>query len=356
MAHTAETLLEQLQINDIAIARRKALLDFTDADVRLLLSCKGLVTEYIDSIVADFYEKQLAVDEIALLIGDADTLARLHKAQRAYILTLFEGFYDREYVNNRLRIGMVHKRIGVDPRLYLSAVKVMKDTINMVLDLHTEDKKHLLAVSNALDKLLYFDVTFVFETYIRGMTMEVEAAKDKVMNYAKELEQRVAERTQQLLELSLRDTLTGLYNRRALDDYLRRELLIAKRHSRIFSLAYFDLDDFKLINDTDGHFAGDEILRFAGEAMQAACRDIDFPCRVGGDEFCLALPDCTLADAQNICQRMIDLFAQRTGRATMSIGIVQTGPTEFFNADDLLRAADSKMYEAKTQKGFKICV
>lgn len=306
MVHTGETLLEQLQINEITIARRKALLDFTDADVQLLLSCKGLVTEYIESIVADFYQKQLAVVEIALLIGDADTLARLHTAQRTYILMLFQGFYDREYVNNRLRIGMVHKRIGVDPRLYLSAVKVMKDTINAALDLHTEDKKHLMAVSNALDKLLYFDVTFVFETYVRGMTMEVEAAKDTVMNYAKELEQQVAKRTQQLLELSLRDTLTGLFNRRALDDYLRRELLIAKRHNRIFSLAYFDIDDFKRINDTDGHFAGDEILRFAGGAMQAACRDIDFPCRVGGD--------------------------------------------------DLLRAADSKMYEAKAYAGFKISV
>ncbi len=215
MAHTGETLLEQLQINDIAIARRKALLDFTDAD----------------------------------------TLGLLHKAQRAYILTLFEGFYDREYVNNRLRIGMVNKRIGVDPRLYL-----------------------------------------------------------------------------------------------------RRELLIAKRHNRIFSLAYFDIDDFKQVNDTEGHFAGDEILRFAGEAMQSACRDIDFPCRVGGDEFCLALPDCTLADARNICQRMIDLFAQRTKSATLNIGIVQTGPTEFLSADDLQRAADSKMYEAKAQMGFKICV
>lgn len=91
MIHTGKTLLEQLQITDYEIARRKELLGFGEADVAVLLSCKDLVSEHIDAIVTDFYEKQTAVEEIALLIGDSDTLSRLHSAQRAYVLGLFEG-------------------------------------------------------------------------------------------------------------------------------------------------------------------------------------------------------------------------------------------------------------------------
>lgn len=352
---TSKTLLEQLQITELEIARRKEFLDFSEADVALLLSCKELITRHIDSIVSDFYEKQTAIEEIALLIGDSDTLARLHSAQRAYILGLFDGYYDIEYVNNRLRIGMVHKRIGVEPKLYLSAVKTLKDGIYAALNTYLEDKEHVSKVMGAIDKLLYFDTTLVFDTYIRSLIAEVELAKDKVQNYAKELEGKVAERTHQLHELSRRDPLTGLYNQRSLRDYLRRELMVAGRHKRPFCLIYFDVDSFKQINDTRGHSSGDEILRMIGEALLNVSRESDFPCRYGGDEFCLALPECNLANAELTCKRLIEQFKARVSSVTLSIGVVQTGPEEFVDPEELLRMADAKMYEAKSHTGFKIC-
>jgi len=355
MYNTTKTLLEQLQFNEFEIARRKELLGFGDADVALLLSCKGVVTENIDAIVADFYVRQTEVEEIALLIGDADTLGRLHSAQRIYVLSLFEGYYDLDYVNNRLRIGMVHKRIGVEPKLYLSAVKVLKDTISTALEQHIEDALHLREVLGALDKLLYFDTTLVFDTYIRGLLAEVESARNKALSYAQDLEVKVAERTRQLQEVAQHDGLTGLFNQRSLFDFLRRELNVAKRHKRPFALAYLDIDSFKQINDTKGHFAGDEILRITGEAIQDVCRTIDFPCRYGGDEFCLALPDSTLGAARIVCERLIEKLASRLGDISVSIGIVQTGPDELMEPDALLRAADAKMYEAKAHPGFKIC-
>ena len=355
MDQTKKTLLEQLQINEFEIARRKQLLCFSETDAELLRSCKGLVTEHIDSIVADFYTKQTAIEEIDLLIGDADTLTRLHSAQRGYVLSLFEGYYDVEYVNNRLRIGMVHKRIGVEPKLYLSAVKTLKDTINAALDVYIEDNLHLREVLFALDKLLYFDTTLIFDTYIRALLTEVESAKDKALSYAQELESKVADRTRQLEELSQHDSLTGLFNQRSLNDSLRRELATAKRQKKAFSLAYFDIDHFKNINDTKGHFAGDEVLRLIGEAMRSACREIDIPCRYGGDEFCLVLPDCTLADAEVVCQRLFEEFSGQISDVTISIGITQTGPLKFVEPDELLRQADAKMYEAKGYPGFKIC-
>lgn len=355
MLYTNKTLLEQLQLTELEIARRKQLLGFRDTDVEWLVSCKGLVTEHIDTLVSDFYARQTEVEEIALLIGDADTLNRLHSAQRAYVLSLFEGYYDLDYVNNRLRIGMVHKRIGVEPKLYLSAVKTLKDTISTTLSHHIDDRHHLDAVLVALDKLLYFDTTLVFDTYIRGLLSEVEAAKTKVQNYAIELEAKVAERTRQLHELAQHDTLTGLHNQRALRDYLRRELQVARRHRRPFALAFFDVDDFKAINDQKGHFAGDEILRQVADTLKTCCRDIDLACRWGGDEFCLALPDCHAADAELICQRFIERLHQRLPDLNLSIGIVHVLPPDELEPDALITQADRKMYEAKAHPGMKIC-
>lgn len=118
---TDQTLLEQLRITDFEVENRKLLFLLTEADCVLLKEFKSSVDEKLEALVADFYEIQTNIPEIALLIGDAETLGRLKTAMRKYIQDLFSGLYDLEYVNNRLRIGLVHKRIGVEPKLYLAA-------------------------------------------------------------------------------------------------------------------------------------------------------------------------------------------------------------------------------------------
>lgn len=349
------TLLEQMRFTDDEIARRKELLNFTTADVDLLVSCKELIDEQVDVIVADFYARQTAQEEIALLIGDADTLRRLHQAQRSYVLELFAGFYDMEYINSRLRIGMVHKRIGVEPKLYLAAIKTLKDTIGENLKRHISDPVHCANVIQALHKLTYFDITLVFDTYIRAMLAEVELAKNKVSSYALSLEEKVERRTRELAEQSQRDALTGLYNQRAFRDMLRHELITAKRRQTPLTLIYLDVDKFKEVNDTHGHYAGDGILRMVGEAMKEVARESDLPCRYGGDEFALILPDCLLDQAENVCQRLIAAFRLRRGDVTLSIGVAQTGPEVFEEVDELVRRADQRMYEAKAHPESKVC-
>jgi len=165
MKRTDQTLVEQMKISDLEINRRKDLLNLTSEDLKALTDNKMLIDENIDLIVDAFYEQQTQIDEISLLIGDADTLRRLSNALRKYILDLFSGYYDSEYVNNRLRIGMVHKRIGVEPKLYLSAVRTLKNILIDKISSATEDKKALICTLNALDKLLYFDITLVFDRY-----------------------------------------------------------------------------------------------------------------------------------------------------------------------------------------------
>lgn len=143
---------------------------------------------------------QTSVPEIALLIGDADTLRRLHAAQRQYVLDLFGGSTGIEYVNNRLRIGLVHKRIGVEPKLYLSAVKTLKNILFEAIGRRITDSAAAAGTCRALDKILYFDITLVFDTYIRSLISEVETAKASIETYAANLELQVAERTAQLQE------------------------------------------------------------------------------------------------------------------------------------------------------------
>ena len=94
-----------------------------------------------------------SIEEIVLLIGDADTLRRLHVAQRRYILGLFAGHYDIRYVNDRSCIGMVHKRIGVEPKLFLAAVKSLRDVLGKFLAQLISDRHNLANVLRALDKL-----------------------------------------------------------------------------------------------------------------------------------------------------------------------------------------------------------
>jgi len=184
MRHTDTSLLEQMQISDVEIASRMDLLDLKKEALNMLSNHKLLIEDNIDIIVDEFYDKQTDIDEISLLIGDADTLMRLRNAQRKYVIDLFSGNYDSEYVNNRLRIGMVHKRIGVEPKLYLSAVKTLKELIVKVLKKNIKKNETLEATLEALDNLFYFDTTLIFDTYIASLVGEIESAKRKTEAYA----------------------------------------------------------------------------------------------------------------------------------------------------------------------------
>lgn len=354
MKRTEQTLLEQMKMSDVEIIHRMELLSLSKEELNLLFSHKVLIEDNIDIIVDEFYEKQTEIDEISLLIGDADTLRRLRSAQRKYVMDLFSGNYDSEYVNNRLRIGMVHKRIGVEPKLYLSAVRTLKAVVMKTLKKIITKTEVLEQTLGALDKLLYFDTTLVFDTYIDCLVGEIENAKNRTEIYAKSLEEKVAERTQQLEEQAQMDPLTSLYNQRAMQEFLRRDLATSKRRQAKLSLVYFDVDKFKTINDTHGHIKGDEVLKNIGQAVLNNVRSTDVPCRYGGDEFCIILPECGLDEAKVICEKIIKEFGDKYPEYSISIGIAETGTDEYIDGEELIKSADDKMYLAKKESGFQI--
>ena len=349
-----KTLVEQMKIHEAELYRRKELMGFSEHEADLLKGCKPVVHRRVDEIIKKLHTRLTFFDEIALLIGDAETLHRLAVAQKDYILELFAGSYGLDYVNKRLRVGKLHKRIGVEPKYYLSAVKTLKDILEQVLCQSIQDEEEQRNVLDALDKILYFDKELVLESYIQSMVSAVEMAKHAVDHYSQTLEEKVAKKEHELEELVRRDGLTSLYNLRTFRDYLKRDLSYAKRNGFPITLVRFDVDAFKEINDAEGHLYGDEILQSIGQVLRDICRDIDVPCRYGGDEFCVVLSGCTCTNAERFCTRLKRGFIELHGAVSLSMGVVQTGPHEFMDCEMMLHEAGDAMHRAKRKLGFYV--
>jgi diguanylate cyclase (GGDEF)-like protein len=149
--------------------------------------------------------------------------------------------------------------------------------------------------------------------------------------------------------LSFTDPLTGLYNRRFADDGLARLIAEAER-GRTFSIAAFDLDGFKRLNDSRGHAAGDEILVDFARLLRAGLRGADLAIRMGGDEFLILLPGTGLAQTILVVERLRAAvrrarWGERDAVVTVSSGIAQW--TEGQSAEALLQSADRSLYIAK---------
>ncbi|HSC93892.1 MAG TPA: sensor domain-containing diguanylate cyclase [Burkholderiales bacterium] len=157
-----------------------------------------------------------------------------------------------------------------------------------------------------------------------------------------------------LRQQSLRDPLTGLYNRRFLEEYLVHERVRATRKNRPLSVIMLDIDHFKRVNDTFGHDAGDAVLRRMGLVLQGHVRGSDIACRIGGEEFALLLPEASLVIAYQRAERILDTVrhmqikhrGQTLGAITVSLGVAAF-PKHGDTPEALIRAADQALYQAK---------
>lgn len=155
---------------------------------------------------------------------------------------------------------------------------------------------------------------------------------------------------EKLRNQALRDPLTGLYNRRYMEDSLQRFVRLAERENREISVVMVDLDHFKRLNDEHGHAFGDAVLRDTAMAIVGALRETDIVCRYGGEELVVILPDCSLeraADkAEMLRQRIEALSKTHAAPISASFGVAGV-PYTSNSVTDLLAAADSALYEAK---------
>ena len=165
---------------------------------------------------------------------------------------------------------------------------------------------------------------------------------------------------QETQRLALTDGLTGLYNVRFFYDMLNKEIARSKRYHTLFSLILFDIDDFKVINDTHGHQAGDDVLRSVASTLKAVSRETDIVVRYGGEEFILMLPSTPKNEALTLADRIREkveeysYLGKETVKITMSGGVA-TFPEDAEDSKTLLYAADMAMYEAKGKGKKQVC-
>ena len=157
-----------------------------------------------------------------------------------------------------------------------------------------------------------------------------------------------------LRQQSIRDALTGLYNRRYMEETLERELSRAEREQKPVGILMFDIDHFKRFNDLEGHDAGDALLRELGAFLNKSIRGSDIVCRYGGEEFLVVLPGSSKEHTREraeelrtgVKQMLVYHLDKPLARCTISIG-VSAYPADETSVERLLKAADNALYRAK---------
>nr|WP_256354801.1 histidine kinase N-terminal 7TM domain-containing protein [Pseudomonas sp. sia0905] len=199
--------------------------------------------------------------------------------------------------------------------------------------------------------------------YLRDVTQR-QRAKLKLAEALALSEERLRTITslhEQLREQALCDPLTGLYNRRYLDELFARELARARRDNAPLALALIDLDHFKRLNDQYGHLDGDDVLRSVAQYLLVNLRSSDTVFRIGGEEFLVILPGADVREAtrrlEAICQGLAQKpIETRSGvrHVTLSAGLA-LWPEQGRALDELLQAADAALYEAKRRGRNRVC-
>ncbi len=214
------------------------------------------------------------------------------------------------------------------------------------LPLHVNDR--LIGVLNLADK----DDNTSFSEADLNLIQTFSGHAIQMIDRATTLEQ--ADRYE---KLSVTDSLTGLYNRRFLEQRLQEEINRGQRQAQSFCVILADLDNFKIYNDICGHLAGDNTLRKAAGLMRRTAREMDVVTRYGGEEFCLILPGTSKKESVFVAERIrrgieSEAFPGEThlplGRLTISLGIAAY-PEDGQTAKELIHAADLSLYQAKSR-------
>jgi len=199
------------------------------------------------------------------------------------------------------------------------------------------------------------DVEFVSNVYLVGEEKVIQC-NIRDITERKQAQDALLKNQALLREQSVRDHLTGLFNRRYMEETLERELLRAIRKHLSLGVIMVDMDELKRFNDMWGHAAGDEILRELGNLLFRQVRGEDIACRYGGDEFILILPDASLEVALERAQRIseyaqdfqLQFEGKRLEAVTLSIGVA-VFPEHGATSMGILRAVDAALYRAKRE-------
>lgn len=186
----------------------------------------------------------------------------------------------------------------------------------------------------------------------------IEAADERLLDTNKALlrqSEELKDMNQRLVELSITDPLTGLYNRRHFEAMITKELAHSARHNCACSLMIMDIDRFKIINDSYGHAVGDEVLRQVADIIRQTIRSGDIPCRIGGEEFVVACRNTEASEAMQLAERLRAAVEAATCQLdelsidfTMSLGVATVRPgQQKLTLDTIFQHADRALYHSK---------
>jgi diguanylate cyclase (GGDEF)-like protein len=189
-----------------------------------------------------------------------------------------------------------------------------------------------------------------------SMAEELEQHTFSLQTMVEERTQELQEANEQLEQQVRTDALTELYNRRQLQESLAFQFALSRRGRHPLSFAMLDVDQFKHYNDTNGHPAGDVVLKAVAAIIRERVRQTDLPCRYGGEEFAVMFPDTDLEQACAVAEELRRKIeeadfpnqqAQPTGNLTISIGVAALSP-DMSSPEELIAMADKALYDAKS--------
>lgn len=268
------------------------------------------------------------------------------------LVPLFATLLVMQVINEMLIAGMSIVR-GMDFRgnfsVYATGIELLSGIIGL-----------LVALMYTQQDLALFGLFML--VLVLGMLVQRQYAliRQNLEGLVEERTRELEAKSEELRKQAIRDHLTGLFNRRYANDYLQKEIARSKRQQRPFSIAMLDIDHFKQINDQYLHDTGDRVLQHIAQLLESNTRESDLVARYGGEEFLLYFPDTELSGACTHCEALRKIVAQedwtniRPGiRTTVSIGVTQG--TSAQELADLLRCADTSLYEAKHEGRNRVC-
>jgi diguanylate cyclase (GGDEF)-like protein len=257
---------------------------------------------------------------------------------------------------NERRVAKYAREIGADATVMLEAFRGMPNMSRQEFDKKVE---FLWYITQQLCKHAYSNFKLSRSLFL------LQKAQIELRQHKSDLEHIVEERTnhlkvamEKIRYFSITDNLTGCYNRLYISENLEREVSRSWRYKRSISLAMFDIDQFKIVNDTYGHQCGDRILVELVNRVTSGTREkVDWLARYGGDEFLLVMPEAGEKQAFQTCQRIRKIVEEMQigweGRVipiTVSFGFTGFNPTETaisVTAEQLVKSADEALYNAK---------
>lgn len=320
---------------------RLAMFGLGPNDADALRGAHEVIAGNIEGLVRTFYDFVRTFPELERFITSSNT-HRLEESFRRYLLTLGVEPDGADYTEDRVRIGSTHEKLGLPIKGYLGAYAHVQEVITRLMLQQGATDAEWVELVCAINKVIMFDASMAVDAYHR-------AALGRIEQLMRQLEQEKEE----IRRLAETDHLTGLLNRRCFYDCLDAEIQRCHRYGNTRCVLTLDLYDFKTINDSYGHHAGDAVLKMLGGTLKQYARKTDKCGRLGGDEFGVILVETNLETAQLMAERarlaiLNEEAAARDLRLSMSvsIGIAQWSP-RVADAAELLKLADSALYSAK---------